>query len=48
MLRFDLCNFSDAYVVVKGIVIVTVDERDRDKINRKLILKNNAPFISCI
>ena len=48
MLRSDLCDFRDAYIVVKGIVTVSFDERDRDKINRQVILKNNAPFISCI
>ena len=48
MLRSDLCDFSDAYVVVKGIATVSADERDRDEMNRQVILKNNAPFISCI
>ena len=48
MLRSDLCDFSDAYIVVKGIVTVHADERDRDEMNRQVILKNNAPFISCI
>ena len=48
MLRSDLYDFSDAYIVDKGIVTVSADERDRDEINRQVILKNNAPFISCI
>ena len=48
MLRSDLCDYSDAYIVVKGIVTVSADERDRDEMNRQVILKNNAPFISCI
>ena len=48
MLRSDLYDFSDAYIVDKGIVTVSADERDRDKMNRQVILKNNAPFISCI
>ena len=39
MLRFDLCDFSDAYIVVKGIVTVSADERDRDEMNRQAILK---------
>ena len=43
-----MCDFSDAYIVVKGIVTVSADERDRDEMNRQVILKNNAPFISCI
>ena len=47
MLRSDLCNFSDAYTFFKGIVAVSADERDRDEMNRQVILKNNASFISC-
>ena len=48
MLRSDLCDFSDACIVVKGKITVSADERDRDKMNRSVILKNNASFISCI
>ena len=48
MLRSDLWDFSDAYIVVKRIVTASADERDRDEMNRKVILKTNAPFISCI
>ena len=48
MLRSDLCDCSDAYIVVKKIVTVSTNERDRDEMNRQVILKNYAPFISCI
>ena len=48
MLRSDLCDYSGTYIVVKGIFTVSADERDTDKTNRQVILKNNAPFISCI
>ena len=48
MLRSDLCDFNDAYIVVKRIVTVSADERDRDEMNRQVVLKNNAPFISYI
>ena len=48
MLRSDLCDYSDAYLVVKGIITVSAEERDRDERNRQVISKNNAPFISCI
>ena len=48
MLRSDLCDFSDTYIVVKGIVTVSADERDRDEVNRQVILQYNAAFISCI
>ena len=37
MLRSDLCDFSDAYIVVKRIATVGADERDRDEMNRQVI-----------
>ena len=50
MLRSDLCNFSDAYTVVKGTNPLTklnvrgiIDIR-----NSFLAFKNNAPFTNCI
>ena len=54
MLRSNLCDYSDAYILVEGTNIVTApgDNNNvnniRDKRNRPLILKNNAPFVSCI
>ena len=48
MLRSDLGNLNDAYIGVKGIATVSADGRDKGKMNRQVILKNNAPFISCI
>ena len=54
MLRSNLCDYSDAYILVKGTITVTVPgvknnaDNIRDKRNRPLILKNNAPFVSCI
>ena len=36
MLISDLCDFSEAYIVVKGIVTVSADERDRDEMNREV------------
>ena len=47
MLRSNLCDYSDAYILVKGTVTVT-GNHPRDRQNRPFILKNNAPFISCI
>ena len=47
MLRSDLCDFSDAYIVVKGTITVT-GTNNRSRKNRPLAFKNNAPFISCI
>ena len=47
VLRSDLCDYNDAYIVVKG--IVTVRERNKVDIeNRFLSFKNNAPFTSGI
>ena len=46
MLRSDLCDFSDAYIVVKGNIIVT--NPDNAKRNKSVAFKNNAPFINCI
>ena len=54
MLRLNLCDYSDAYILVKGTITVTAPgvnnnaNNIRDKRNRPLILKNNAPFVSCI
>ena len=47
MLRYDLCDYSDAYVWVKRKIIVT-DRNNNANFDRRLTLKNNAPFISCI
>ena len=50
MLRSDLCDYSDAYIVVKGDITLTktngrgiIDIR-----NRFLAFKNNTPFTNCI
>ena len=49
MLRSDLSDYSDVYILVKGTITVNNDANNiRDKRNRPLILKNNAPFVSCI
>ena len=50
MLRSDLCDFSDAYIVVKGDITLT-KAASRDFIdvrNRFLAFKINAPFTNCI
>ena len=46
MLQSDLCDHSDAYIVVKGTINTT--DPNNDACDEKLVLKNNAPFISCI
>ena len=54
MLRSNLCDYSDAYILVEGKIVVLAPgvnndaNNIRDKKNRSLILKNNAPFVSCI
>ena len=54
MLRSNLCDYSDAYILVKGAITVTAPgvnnnaNNIRDKRNRPALLKNNAPFVSCI
>ena len=47
MLRSSLCDYSDAYILVNGTITVT-GHHPRDRQNRPVILKNNAPFVSCI
>ena len=54
MLRSNLCDYSEAYILVKGTITVTAPgvnndaNNIRDKRIRPLILKTNAPFVSCI
>ena len=46
MLRSYLRDFSDAYIVIKG--IITFTEPDNAKRNRSVGFENNAPFVNCI
>ena len=46
MLRSDLCDYSDAYILVKG--KITVANPNNNAYDKKLALKYNAPFVSCI
>ena len=54
MSRSNLCDYSDAYILVKGTITVTAPGANyganniRHKRNRPVIFKNNAPFVSCI
>ena len=52
MLRSNLYDYSDAYILVKGIItvngVVNGAENDIARRNRPLILKNNVPFVSFI
>ena len=46
MLRLDLCDYFDAYIVVKG--TITIVRPNVTKRNKEVTFKNNAPFINCI
>ena len=53
MLRSNLCDFSDAYILVKGTITIIGDRdndatRQVDKRNKGVIFKNCAPFVKCI
>ena len=50
MLRSDLCDFSDSYIVVKGTITLTKTNRRGiiDIRNRFLAFRNNAPFTNCM
>ena len=51
MLKSSLCDYSDAYILVKG--TITVDDTSTagaaaNNTNKKVIFKNCAPFTNCI
>ena len=51
MLRSSLCDYSDAYILVKGNISVNNTAADGDaanNTNKKLIFKNCVPFTNCI
>ena len=53
MLRSNLCDYADAYILVKGTITITGAGDDDaakqlDERNKGVIFKNCAPFIKCI
>ena len=51
MLRSSLCDYSDAYILVKGNTTVNntaADGAAANNTNKKVIFKNCAPFTNCI
>ena len=51
MLRSSLCDYSDAYIIVKGNITVNNTGgagANANNIDKKVILKNCAPFTNCI
>ena len=47
MLGSGLCDYSNAYIAVKGRITVEGDNNNKTT-NKNLIFKSNAPFRSCI
>ena len=51
VLKFCLCDYSDAYISVKGTITVNNTagaDADANNTNKKVIFKNCAPFTTCI
>ena len=51
MLKSSFCNYSDAYILVKGTITINntaAAHVDANNTNKKVIFKNCAPFTSCI
>ena len=51
MLKSSLCDYSDAYIIVKGTITVNntaAAGADANNTNKKVIFKNCAPFTNCI
>ena len=51
MLKSSLCDYRDAYIVIKGTIIVNnaaAADADANNTNKKVIFKNCAPFTNCI
>ena len=51
MLKSSLCDYSDAYILVKGTISVNntaADDVAVNNTNKKVIFKNCAPFTNCI
>ena len=51
MLKSSLCDYSDAYILVKGTIAVNntaAADVDANNTNKKVIFKNCAPFTNCI
>ena len=51
MLRSSLCDYSDAYILIKGNISVNNTApagAATNNVTKKIIFKNCAPFTSCI
>ena len=50
MLKSSLCDYSDAYILVKGTITVpntAAADANANNANKKAIFKTCAPFINC-
>ena len=49
MLRSSLCDYSDAYILVKWTISITAQTGDNpNNANKEVVFKNCAPFTDCI
>ena len=49
MLKSDLCDYSNAYIAVKGTIDFLVDDANKnDKAEKNVVFKNDVSFRSCI
>ena len=51
MLKSSLCDYRDAYILVKGTITVNntaASDSKANNTNKKVIFKNCAPFTNCI
>ena len=49
MLRPNLCDYSDAYIVVKGTIdLLAAAVNENDKIQEDVAFRNNVPIRSCV
>ena len=53
MLKSSLCDYSDAYILVKGTITITgagddAAARQADGRDKSVVFKNCAPFTNCI
>ena len=49
MLKSSLCDYSDTYILVIGIISITARAGDNpNNGNKELVFKNCAPFTDCI
>ena len=53
MLRSNLCDYADAYILLKGTITMTgagdnAAAKQTDERNKDVIFKNCTPFIKCI